>query len=161
MTNRFQEPLRVDLAINGEGACLLSSFTYRDQAHGTISVPAGFETDFASIKPLRTIAWILLALSLVVGWFWPSAGAFIGSLGYGAFALYAGVVGYGDAAAVIHDRLYFTAELGRKDADQVFYNALRSSGVARWRAWLMWAGVRLGGSRRYGSFRWRGISAAR
>nr|WP_100549755.1 MULTISPECIES: hypothetical protein [unclassified Pseudomonas] len=60
-------------------------------------------------------------MSLVVGRLLPSAGAFIGSLDYGAFALYAGVVGYGSAAAVIHDRLYFT--------DQVFYNAQRSSGV--------------------------------
>lgn len=158
MMERFQEPLRVELAVNGGDARLLSDFAYQDQVHGNIIVPAGFETDFASVKPLRTIAWALLVLSLVVGWFWPGAGAFIGSLGYGGFALYAGVVGYGDAAAVIHDRLYFTAELDRKQADQVFYNALRSSGIARWRAWLMWAGVRVGGARRYGSFRWRGVS---
>lgn len=147
--NRFQEPLRVELAIAAGDARLLGNFTYRDPVHGVISVPASFDTDFASVKPLRTIAWGLLVLSLVLGWFWPGVGACVGSLGYGAFALYAGVVGYGDAAAVIHDRLYWTAELSRKDADRVFYNALRSSGVARWRARLMWAGVRIGGHWRY------------
>ena len=110
MMSRFQEPLRVELAINGGDARLLSSFTYRDQEHGTISVPAEFETDFASVKPLRTIGWALLVLSLVVGWFWPKVGACIGSLGFGALALYAGVVGYGDAAAVIH------AHVGRRSS---------------------------------------------
>ena len=149
MMERFQNPLNVQLAIDGGDAYLLDDFTYHDQAHGTITVPTRFVTDFASVKPLRTIGWVLLVLSLVVGWFWPKVGACLGSLGYGALALYAGVVGYGDAAAVIHDRLYCTAELSRKEADQVFYNALRSSGVARWRAWLMWAGVRIAGHWRY------------
>lgn len=57
--------------------------------------------------------------------------------------------GYGHAAAVIHDWLYRSGRLTRRDADAVFRRALRSSGIARWRAWLMWAGVRIGGSRRY------------
>lgn len=56
---------------------------------------------------------------------------------------------YGHAAAVLHDWLYRTGRLSRKAADQVFFSALRSSGIARWRAYLMWAGVRLGGARRY------------
>lgn len=56
---------------------------------------------------------------------------------------------YGHAAAVLHDWLYRTATLPREQADRVFFNALRSSGIARWRAWLMWSGVRIGGARHY------------
>lgn len=84
-----------------------------------------------------------------MGMFLPELGAGVGSLGYGTLALYASVVGYGDAAATIHDRLYSTGELSRKNCDEVFRHALCSSGVARWRAWLMWTGVRLGGHWRY------------
>jgi hypothetical protein len=69
--------------------------------------------------------------------------------GYGVLALYSSVVGYGNAAAVIHDYLYSTGELTRREADKVFYNALRSSGIARWRAGLFWAGVRVGGGSRF------------
>lgn len=145
----FPLPLRVDLSIRGSRARLQGGFMYQDSRHGTIQVPVGFETDFASVKPIRTIAWALLALSLVVGWFWPEAGAALGSMGYGTLALYASVVGYGDAAATVHDWLYTTGELSRKASDQVFFNALRSSGISRWRAWLMWVGVRFGGFCRY------------
>lgn len=150
---RFPLPLRVDLSIRGSRAKLQGDFIYDDERHGGIHVPIGFETDFASVKPIRTIAWALLAASLIVGWFWPEAGAVVGSVGYGALALYASVVGYGDAAATIHDWLYsarYVGALDRKGADGVFRNALCSSGVARWRAWLMWAGVRMGGRWRYG-----------
>lgn len=56
---------------------------------------------------------------------------------------------YGHAAAVLHDWLYGAGKLSREAADRVFLNALRSSGIARWRAWLMWAGVRVGGASRY------------
>lgn len=149
--NRFPLPLKALLPIQGERAELLGGFLFEDPDHGLVQVPAGFSTDFASVKPLRTIALVLLVLSLLVGWFLPEAGAVIGSLGYGALMLYASVVGYGGAAATIHDRLYATADLSRTAADAVFFNALRASGVARWRAWLMWVGVRIGGRWRYGA----------
>lgn len=58
---------------------------------------------------------------------------------------------YGHAAAVLHDWLYRTCLLPREEADRVFFNALRSSGIARWRAWLMFFGVRLFGASRYGA----------
>lgn len=58
---------------------------------------------------------------------------------------------YGHAAAVIHDSLYRSGYLSREDADRVFHEALRSSGIARWRAWLMYAGTRIGGASRYQS----------
>ncbi|NIF28904.1 DUF1353 domain-containing protein [Pantoea sp. Tr-811] len=147
--HRFPHPLKAQLSIQGGHAQLLTEFTYYDPKYGKVDVPEGFETDFASVKPLRSIAWIMLALSLAVGFFWPEAGAAIGSAGYGAFALYASVVGYGDAAATIHDWLYSTGQFKRKVADEVFFNALRSSEVAYWRASLMWCGVRIGGHFRF------------
>ena len=89
-----------------------------------ITVPAGFTTDFASIKVLHN--------------------AFL-------FVLFALVSGYGNYAATVHDWLYLTGEVSRKEADLVLYRALRAEGVARWRAWLMWAGVRIGGAKQYNS----------
>lgn len=45
-------------------------------------------------------------------------------------------------AGLIHDYLYRTGKESRKIADYTFYKMLRHWGVPRWRAWLMWAGVR-------------------
>jgi hypothetical protein len=53
--------------------------------------------------------------------------------------------GVGHAAAVVHDFLYVCHAVGRKTADEVFYEALLVLGVPAWRAWLMWLGVRVGG----------------
>lgn len=64
---------------------------------------------------------------------------------------YALLGAYGHAAAVLHDSLYTDGLLRREQADLVFRNALRSSGIARWRAWIMWAGVRLAGAGRFRS----------
>ncbi|WP_263264031.1 DUF1353 domain-containing protein [Pseudomonas sp. RIT-PI-S] len=69
----------------------------------------------------------------------------------GALALYGLAVGYGMRAAILHDWLYSTALLPRIDCDAVLSRAMRSGdGTARWRTFLFWAGVRLGGSSRYG-----------
>ncbi|NNN24398.1 DUF1353 domain-containing protein [Pseudomonas nitroreducens] len=147
--SRFPMPLQTQLPISGERARLLANFMYQDKDNGLIQVPAGFSTDFASVKPLRTIAVALLLVSLAVGWLLPEAGAAIGTAGFYVLVLYSSVVGYGNAAATIHDWLYSTGALSRRDADRVFYNALRASHVALWRALLMYAGVRLGGHWRY------------
>jgi hypothetical protein len=53
--------------------------------------------------------------------------------------------GVGHAAAVVHDFLYVCHAVDRSTADEVFYEALLVLGVPGWRAWLMWAGVRVGG----------------
>lgn len=47
-------------------------------------------------------------------------------------------------AAVIHDWLYTSHEVDRTTADAVFREAV-ALGNPGWRAWLMWAGVRVGG----------------
>lgn len=101
---------------------LLADLVLADEYERTIIVPAGFVTDFASIKVLHN--------------------AFL-------FVLFALVSGYGNYAATVHDWLYENGELRRKEADAVLYRALRAEGVARWRAWLMYAGVRLGGAKQY------------
>lgn len=59
--------------------------------------------------------------------------------------VYLMVGGRGDEAAVIHDFLYTEQPCTRKQADEVFYEALLTMGVPRWQAWMMWCGVRAGG----------------
>lgn len=53
--------------------------------------------------------------------------------------------GIGHAAAVVHDALYTTHQVTREMADDVFYEALLLLGIPKPQAWLMWAGVRVGG----------------
>lgn len=101
---------------------LLADLSLQDDDHGLITVPAGFRTDFASIQFLHNIF---------------------------LFVLYALLAGYGNYAATVHDWLYTTGPLTRKQADAVLYRGLRAEGVARWRAWLFWAGVRIGGASKY------------
>jgi hypothetical protein len=55
--------------------------------------------------------------------------------------------GYGDRAAVIHDFLYRTGTFSRTICDRVFYEALLSDGVSRWRASMMYAAVRVFGKK--------------
>lgn len=152
MTDRFPLPLQAEHLSDGKKWRLLAPFSFLDSAQGRLLVPAHFVTDFASTRPVRTIALagLLLALLLaVLPWPWLSQAAHL--VGLCALALYAAVVGYGHPAAALHDWLYASGHLPRVAADAVFRRALRSCGVARWRAWLMWAGVRLGGAWRYRS----------
>jgi len=57
--------------------------------------------------------------------------------------------GTSSKAAVVHDYLYTTGQVSRSVADAVMREASAVIGVAAWRRWLMWAGVRLGGGSRY------------
>ena len=101
---------------------LLDDLVLADEDLGAIIVPQGFVTDFASIQVLHN--------------------AFL-------FVLFALVAGYGNYAATVHDWLYFGGQVSRKEADAILYRALRAEGVARWRAWLFWAGVRIGGAKHF------------
>ena len=89
---------------------------------GVITVPTGFETDFASIRVLHNVF---------------------------LFTLFALVAGYGNYAAAVHDFLYSEGQVSRKESDAIPYRALRAEGVARWRGWLFWAGVRIGSAKHY------------
>ena len=81
-----------------------------------VTVPIGFQTDFASV-PKVPIAYML----------------------------------FGDRAhreAVIHDYLYRSDSVpvvARKQADDVFYEAMKLRGKSFFVRWCMWGGVRLGG----------------
>jgi hypothetical protein len=48
-------------------------------------------------------------------------------------------------AAVVHDFLYRTGKLTRRECDAVFYNAMKSLGVRFFTRWSMWGAVRLFG----------------
>jgi len=100
---------------------LIRDLQLADPEHGLIVVPAGYLTNFASIRGLRV--WLVL--------------------------IYALLVGYGNASCAVHDHLYDQGQLTRRQCDDVLYRALRAEGVARWRAWLFWAGVRIGGAKHY------------
>lgn len=101
----------------------LEDLTLIDDVQGEITVPAGFVTNYASLDSLRNIF---------------------------LFPLYALVAGYGNKSATVHDMLYTEAKLSRKECDQVFYRGLRAEGIARWRASIFYAGVRVGGAGHYG-----------
>lgn len=100
---------------------LTGRLSLNDELVGPLTAEVGFVTDLASINALRYVAPLVYAL----------------------------LVGYGNASCTIHDMLYQDGTLTRKDADDLLYRALRSEGVAKWRASLFWAGVRLFGRSHY------------
>jgi hypothetical protein len=98
-----------------DGWLLTEPLTYVTHNGRTITVPAGFQTDFASVPRLPLI-FVLM----------------------------------GDTnhrAAVIHDYLYSTKEVSRKEADSIFVEAMEGPKSIQSR--LMYLGVRL-----FGSLRW-------
>ena len=119
--SRFVTTLKTE-QIDRRTFTLLAHLVLADDDERVITVPAGYTTDFASIKVLHN--------------------AFL-------FVLFALVSGYGNYAATVHDWLYEHGAMTRKQADAVLYRALRAEGVARWRAWLFWSGVRIGGGNKY------------
>lgn len=100
---------------------LLAPLHYRDP-EGDVIVPVEFVTDFVSLKAVHNIV---------------------------LYPLYALVSGYGNYGSTVHDYLYQTKKVDRKAADKYFYRALRAEGVAKWRALIFYAGVRLGGWKHY------------
>ena len=99
---------------------LTAHLVYEDEKYHVI-VPAGFETDFASVPRLPLM--YLLA---------------------------------GDTAheaAVIHDYLYRINGISRREADALFYRIMLETGEPRWRAWMMYSAVRVGGWRTWNKYR--------
>lgn len=137
---------------------LVEPLVFVDPVYGRIVVPMGERSDLASIRFLREVArWALLLA--VVAWV---AGivcallqplqAFVDPLlwtSIGATGIYALLAGYAVLAAFVHDFLYRTGQLPRAAADAVLYRACRAEGEARWRAFIFWAGPRLGGASHY------------
>lgn len=123
--SKFLTDLEVELVSDatnsGRGTWRLTApLVYQsDVAKQTFTVPAGFETDFASV-PRAPIAFLLTADSA-------------------------------HAASAVHDFLYTPPhQVARDIADAVLKEASEVSGVPDWRAWLMWAGVRVGGASHWG-----------
>lgn len=121
--SRFMTTLKTE-QVGRRQYTLLADLVLADEDAGVIVVPAGTTTNFASLDLLHNVF---------------------------LFVLFALVAGYGNYAATVHDWIYTTGQCSRKDADAVFYRALRAEGVARWRAWLFWLGVRVGGSTDFGT----------
>lgn len=53
-------------------------------------------------------------------------------------------------AAVLHDYLYATHLVSRREADELFFEALEAVGVSVWDCWKMWMAVRVFGRCAYG-----------
>jgi hypothetical protein len=93
---------------------VLRPFSYQAKRE-LFTVPEGERTDFASVP--RPFVWFI-----------PT---------YGRYT----------KAAILHDhlcRLALESKISRRDADGIFRQAMRTSGVAFLRRWIMWAAVRWG-----------------
>jgi hypothetical protein len=116
--------------IDGHSWRLVENFTWFESDLGgpdgtMIDVPAGFVTDFASIP---RVLWNLLPPSFYA------------------------------KPAILHDYLYFKGKVGdlvvtRAEADKVFRDALKETGVSKTKRWTMWLGVRVGGWRAWNIYR--------
>ena len=100
---------------------LVEPVTYLSPDGRAWVIPAGTKTDWGSVPDV--VDWIIPANSTQA-----------------------------DPAYLLHDFHYachragFEAVRSRQDADQILYDALLVCGVARWRARLIFYGVRIGGS---------------
>lgn len=146
----FQTQLTAMLLTDRKTWVLQSPLIFHDPVVGRIVVPIGVETDFASTRPVRTLAVVLLLISLVamlLGLGWVQKLAF--ALGVLALAVYAAVAGYASGPAALHDFLYQTGVWPRPTCDRILQRAMRLSGESRWRGLLFWLGVRIGGLPHY------------
>lgn len=106
-----------DFHRRGKLLVLDAPLRFRDAAGRIWEVPAGFPSDLASVPLL--LPGVLHAL----------LGSLIESAG----------------AALVHDYLYASGLVPRREADRIFYQALRAEGAGRARATCYWLGVRAGG----------------
>jgi hypothetical protein len=60
-----------------------------------------------------------------------------------------GKTGRHQPAAVCHDYAYRKGLMTREQCDQMFYDIMLQYGTSKFRAWIMWKGVRLGGKQSY------------
>jgi len=114
-------PIRVE-RIHGIEWRLIRNVSYRTQAKETVLVRKGFVFDFASVP--RYLYWL-----------YPPAGN--GKEDYGI-------------AALVHDWLYAHRKIGgrpiiRKEADDLFREAMIYVGVSHFTVWVMYRAVRMFG----------------
>lgn len=113
---KFLTDLKAECITDGKWR-LIKPLVFESDVAGTITVPAFFETDFASVPRIPVIYMLLGDTGIM--------------------------------ASVVHDYLYRYATVSRKTADVVFKEALGVSGVAWWRRYPMYLGVRLFGGACY------------
>lgn len=111
----FSGPVRVEFCDDGIHAVILDTITYTDAKGRVWPCPAGTVTDGASIPPQ----------------FW----GLVGSPFTGKYRV----------AAVFHDVAYSTLGMVKDEADSMLREAAIELGCERWRADLIYDGVRLGG----------------
>ena len=103
--------------VKGNDWKVINSLVYvTEKSKKRIEVPVGFVTDYASIP------------KLLLGVFGRPSGKMA-------------------EPATLHDYLYRTkTDFSRKEADEVFFEALRGKGVSWFKAYTLYAGVRVAGS---------------
>lgn len=111
----FLTKLRVEEIAPGTWR-LLDELAYASASGLLVEVPAGFETDFASV-PRLPLAYLL-----------------------------AGGIGDRAAVIHDYFYRTTPHTVTRAEADAIFHEALIAADVAPWRAYLMWLAVRLGGA---------------
>lgn len=139
MASRFQGKLYLVLLERRDGPSLRSgrslwglqrplAYTTGDRLRETITVPAGFVTDLASIPRL---VWS----------FYPPDGPWVKAAVIHDFLYYTQGDGiWGRTVGVPPGRTYT-----RRQADAILAEAMADLGIGRWGRFVIWAAVRLGG----------------
>jgi len=126
------EDFTVDIGINGDP--------------WSITVPAGFLTDFASVPkrvPLTWVPkWFKTALPSWLGW--------VGRIGIPLWSIFP-PWGRHNKAAVLHDWLYRGKIVDRFLADAIFRYVMKELKVPFWKRVVMFYAVRFGGRSAFGS----------
>lgn len=115
----FTKPLIVEVFDNGRKFKVVEPFTYyrENNEKEVLTVPAGFETDFASIP---RIFWNI----------YPPTGGGTKRTSYGK-------------CAVLHDAAYQFGWYSRKECDKLFLEAMEAIGVGKFTRYLFYYCVRL------------------
>lgn len=115
----FTKPLIVEVFDNGRKFKVVEPFTYyrENNEKEVLTVPAGFETDFASIP---RIFWNI----------YPPTGGGTRRTSYGK-------------CAVLHDAAYQFGWYSRKECDKLFLEAMEAIGVGKFTRYLFYYCVRL------------------
>ena len=158
--------LEVTPLLSGDVWRLLRQLTYKRFKKGsgaTVTVPAGFITDLASV-PTQIVLFLSL-VSIIVGHLVPISWLFWVGITALVLAILIPKLGRFNVAAVVHDYLYqyhgYNEYEGRaviqfhpvtrETADRIFYDIMAAFGVVKWRRTIMYWGVRT-----TGALAWRG-----
>jgi len=147
--NSFKTPLITEIMPSGKRFRLHYPFTYLWKREGIdIHVGAGFVTDLASIPVVILLA--VAAACLIVSHY-VEAVAWLFWVGFVIVVLAVVIqkLGRQNKAAVIHDAIYQDVVPGfrftRAEADLVFLDGMKDAGVGKFRRYVMYYAVRLGG----------------